>query len=207
MFAQWDFSTSFTPFEMACLVAGVDPIGQERSIVEQGPVYRRMESAFTQLHDAFECSPIYRGDNALQQTLAPEQSERARDALVTGGESWSGSDFEKAAYEMASHAFAQHQFRRSEISRWLSATGLHSSYKFDVKPSVQFEKPLAERERTSLLIIIGLLSGEAKIDLTKPAKAAGLIADMAIKAGVRIGETTIENHIKKVAEALGSREY
>ena len=71
-------------------------------------------------------------------------------------------------------------------------------------PSAE-EKPVGTKERNTLLAIIGVLCKEARIDHTKHSKAAGLIESTASKMGVSIAETTIENHLKNVADALRSR--
>lgn len=71
--------------------------------------------------------------------------------------------------------------------------------------SASTEKPLATRERNTLLTIIAALCKEAKIDYTKPAKAAGLIEDTAAKMGLSIGETTIEGHLKKITSTVATR--
>jgi hypothetical protein len=67
------------------------------------------------------------------------------------------------------------------------------------------EKPLVTTERNTLLTIIAVLCKEAKLDYSKAAKTAGLIQSMADRMSIRIGETTIENHLKKVPEALEAR--
>jgi hypothetical protein len=69
----------------------------------------------------------------------------------------------------------------------------------------QNEKPLSNRERDTLLTIIGVLCKEAKLDHTTPAKTAGLIYSTAKLMGVAIGDSTIESHLKKVSDALASR--
>jgi len=61
------------------------------------------------------------------------------------------------------------------------------------------------KERNTLLTIIAVLCNEAKFDYTKAAKTAGFISSTAAKMGVPIGETTIEGHLKKIPDALGSR--
>ena len=67
------------------------------------------------------------------------------------------------------------------------------------------EKPLSTNERNTLLVIIAALCREAKIDYTKPAKAAGMILHTADGMGLKIGETTIERHLKKIPDALETR--
>jgi hypothetical protein len=67
------------------------------------------------------------------------------------------------------------------------------------------EKPLKTSERKTLLAIIAALCKEAKIDYTKHAKSAGLIQSTAALMGISVGETTIENHLKKIPDALATR--
>ena len=67
------------------------------------------------------------------------------------------------------------------------------------------EKPLTNRERDTLLTIIAVLCKEGKLDYTKAAKTSGLIQSMAASMGVSIGDTTIENHLKRIPDALATR--
>lgn len=67
------------------------------------------------------------------------------------------------------------------------------------------EKPIETRERNTLLCIIAALCKEAGYDYNKAAKTASNIASTAAGMGLQIGETTIENHLKKITDALGSR--
>ena len=77
--------------------------------------------------------------------------------------------------------------------------------KLEGKTAAKEEKPLVTRERNTLLAIIAALCKEANLDHTRPAKTADLIADMAAKMGLSIGESTIEGHLKKIPDALASR--
>ena len=67
------------------------------------------------------------------------------------------------------------------------------------------EMPLSTKERNTLLAIITALCQEAKIDYTRPAKAAANIQHAADSMGISIGESTIESHLKKIPDALASR--
>lgn len=67
------------------------------------------------------------------------------------------------------------------------------------------EKPLTTKERNTLLTIIAVLCKEAKFDHKKASKTAGLIRGTANGMGLDIGETTIENHLKKIDDALEGR--
>jgi hypothetical protein len=65
------------------------------------------------------------------------------------------------------------------------------------------ERPLLSRERTTLLVIIAALAEMAKIDVTKPSKAAVNIENQTELLGARVAARTIENHLKCSREALG----
>ena len=97
----------------------------------------------------------------------------------------------------------------AEVSRD-AAFLLEEVARFEAKHSAQeqpvkTDKSLSTTERNTLLTIIALLCKEVKIDYSRPSKAAGLILHIADRMGVRISETVIENHLKKIPDALGSR--
>jgi hypothetical protein len=64
---------------------------------------------------------------------------------------------------------------------------------------------MGTKERTIMLTIISVLAKEAKIDLNKHNKAARTIVDIAEREGVRLAERTVEEHLKKVPDALERR--
>ena len=67
------------------------------------------------------------------------------------------------------------------------------------------EKPLSTKERGTLLTIIAALAREAKIDISKPSKAADLIADMTQRLGAPVAKRTIEEKLKLVDDAVERR--
>ena len=69
------------------------------------------------------------------------------------------------------------------------------------------EKPLRTRERNTLLALVGVLCKEAGIDWKKPAAAAAAIKLAAEQMEIRIGESTIEEHLKRVPSALEARSF
>ena len=71
--------------------------------------------------------------------------------------------------------------------------------------AVTADRPLNGRERDTLLTIVAALCKEAKIPYDKPAKAAGLIQGIAATMDISIGETTIENHLKRVPNAIAGK--
>ena len=67
------------------------------------------------------------------------------------------------------------------------------------------KKPLGNRERTTLLVIIAALVEIAKIDRRKPSKAASLVARQTELLGARVSERTILDHLNRVPDALERR--
>ena len=77
--------------------------------------------------------------------------------------------------------------------------------KLEEKTAAKQEKPLTTRERNTLLAIIAALCNEAKIDHTKPSKAADYIQSTADKMGLSTSKRGIEEHLKKIPDMLASR--
>lgn len=67
------------------------------------------------------------------------------------------------------------------------------------------DKPLGERERATLLIIVAALCKEANIDISKPAKAGQTIERAISQLGVAVAARTIADHINRIPEALDRR--
>lgn len=67
------------------------------------------------------------------------------------------------------------------------------------------DKPLSNRERDTLLTIIAVLCKEAGYDYNRHAKTAGNIHGTAAEMGISIGESTVESHLKRIPNALGTR--
>lgn len=70
------------------------------------------------------------------------------------------------------------------------------------------EKPLRTIERNTLLTIIAVLAKAAKVpldDYRKPGKAAGYIEGLTDEFGAHVSKRAIEDHLKKIPDALGTR--
>ena len=67
------------------------------------------------------------------------------------------------------------------------------------------DKPLRTTERNALLSIIAVLCDENGYDTTRAAKTAAIIKNRADLAGIALGETTVENHLKKIPDAVTRR--
>jgi hypothetical protein len=73
------------------------------------------------------------------------------------------------------------------------------------EPGQRGEKPIGQRERNTLLVIIAALAELAEIDLKKPSKAASAIEAQTALMGARVANRTIEEHLKRITEALEGR--
>ena len=67
------------------------------------------------------------------------------------------------------------------------------------------DKPLEEHERATLLIIIAALARAADIDISKPSKAGAIIDAQTVELGARVSARAIENHLKRIQDALERR--
>lgn len=67
------------------------------------------------------------------------------------------------------------------------------------------EKPLSTRERDTLLTIIAVLAREAKIKVDLPGKAAIFIEGLTDSMGTHVSKRAIEEHLKKIPDALATR--
>lgn len=99
---------------------------------------------------------------------------------------------------------SQEDRRESMLSEDAADVEDPSSSAVQVVPDAT-ERPLGTRERNILLCLLGALCKEAKIDYTKPAKAAGYVKNMVDRMGLSIGESTIEGHLKRISDALETR--
>ena len=65
--------------------------------------------------------------------------------------------------------------------------------------------PLDPRERVTLLVIVAALAKEAKINLDAPGKAAIFIESLTDSLGVHVSKRAIEEHLKRISDALETR--
>jgi len=67
------------------------------------------------------------------------------------------------------------------------------------------EKPLGTIERKTLLTIIAAIAKPAKINIEAPGKAAVYIEGLTDELGAHVAKRTIEEHLKKIPDALETR--
>lgn len=72
-------------------------------------------------------------------------------------------------------------------------------------PEPGIKRPVERRERTTLLVIIAALAKLANVDVAKASKAAASIESQTALMGARIAARTIENHLKRIPEALENK--
>jgi hypothetical protein len=73
------------------------------------------------------------------------------------------------------------------------------------QPDQKAEKPLEQRERDTLLVIVAALAELAEIDVKKPAAAGTTIESQTALLGAEVSSRTIQNHLKRIPEALERR--
>lgn len=103
----------------------------------------------------------------------------------------------------------------STFGAWLESIGYEAPTEFPWRhgkeepitenTSITGDAPLKERERTTLLTLIAALCDHARLDITKPSKAASVIEDLTSHIGARVAARTIEEHLKRIPAALQKR--
>jgi hypothetical protein len=84
----------------------------------------------------------------------------------------------------------------------VKTSALHDLEARQSEPDPKAERPLKQRERDTLLVIIAALAELPKIDVKKPSKAAGAIESETVRMGARVAARTIEDHLKRIPDAL-----
>lgn len=204
--SHWDLVDVFSLHEAACLASGFDPKLKEIT-PEQDAKAILLRQVMNAAHDSavrnadmyllsqfdedffFVEKPVERGD--LQSIELQKKFHiclRMKKRL---------GDFQPE----------RPTFSRETLDTWLKEKGYQSPYSFCKLPSQEHEKekPLTTKERTTLLTLVGLLAEEAKIDISKPSKAASTLVSLAETKGIQIAQRTIEEHLKKIPDALEKR--
>ena len=70
------------------------------------------------------------------------------------------------------------------------------------EPEPAMERPIGQRERDSLLVIIAALAKLAKINVAKPSAAATAIESEIRLMGTRLSSRAIEDHLRRIPDAL-----
>lgn len=121
------------------------------------------------------------------------------------------------AHEAAREGFLERARSKPEKENYYPAPGLPPDSVLVVRPANLFafvdqingaspdDKPTGERERATLLTIIAALAREAKIDISRPSKAGALIENLTQQLGARVSKRAIEEHLKRIRDALEKR--
>lgn len=73
------------------------------------------------------------------------------------------------------------------------------------EPDENPDSPLGTKERNTLLTLIGLIADLAKLDIAAPSKAASVLGSAADLRGVKLSPRSIEEHLKRVPNAMLSK--
>jgi hypothetical protein len=215
--SHWDFALDFNGFEASALILGLDPDDCGEGAERIKPVFQRVEHSYSSLRtwheiyitpsDAGKLGHQARPMDGLESVaMAEYQKTTIPDHIYVGGSSlflgWLLDTRDRSG-------FAKQRFSRVELSRWLNVVGFTSVYHFDDKnkrPSTpEAEKSLGTIERNTLLTIIAVLAKAAKLDVRLPGKAAQYIEGLSDEMGVHVSKRAIEDHLKKIPDALETR--
>lgn len=205
--SHWDLVGAFSLHEAACLASGFDP-----KLKEITPNQEAKASLLRQLMNSAH-------DSAIKHARWYLRSQFEEDAMFFEKPVESG-DLQSIELQRRLHTCLglktplgdyepeRPTFSRETLSAWLEEKGYQSPYSFIRRPregQSEEQKPLMAKERTSLLTVIALLAEEARIDISKPSKAAATILKLAETQGINIAQRTIEEHLKKIPDALEKR--
>jgi hypothetical protein len=226
-FSHWNMALDFSLFEVACLACGIEP--------NENVNDPRVKSIERLLNDAYlRCrttcwSILQQNDRDLLDGKEQTYPAYYADAFESWSElpsrdvRWSFAEALKDPEncELISMHEDRMRFGRDDLEVYFKdcdfepsvilydairrPTSQNSADASNSREGKSIEYPLATRERNTLLTMIAILCKESKMDYTKPAKTAALMKDMAARMGLEIGETTIEQHLKKIPDAIGSR--
>ena len=68
--------------------------------------------------------------------------------------------------------------------------------------SASLDKPLGQRERTTLLTIIAALAKEADVDVSKPVKSGHIISALAAAMSLEVAPNTVAGHMRTLRKSL-----
>ena len=71
-----------------------------------------------------------------------------------------------------------------------------------VPTSDPLDKPLGQRERTTLLTIIAALAKEANVDVSQPVKSGQIISDLIAAIGYEVAPNTVAGHLRTLHKTL-----
>ena len=101
-------------------------------------------------------------------------------------------DLRLSSHKGASLLFAGRRLRSS-------FGNMHPSQR---RPADPLDKPLGQRERTTLLTIIAALAKEAKVDVSKPVKSGQIISALIAAIGYEVAPNTVAGHLRTLRKTL-----
>lgn len=199
---DWLILDSWSVDEAILLLLGIQPLDHESLEARRSRVTEPIRNSDILLHRTVWGLPLWRDyseyipdwKDRIKTTASRLQAQRRRLQKI-----WSSGNHP----ERPSPAYVIEWAQKKGIPvPWLEAAADIGVVDRGVAVA---RSPMGERERTTLLILIGALAQEAKIDLAMPSKAAGQIELITEKLGARVAKRTIEEHLKRVRSALEKR--
>ena len=176
----------------------------------EGAFVMRGEDEMCQLQESFDRNDYQRGSSAqlesLQQLIAASEVEPGEAKRLL------------EEHKIDREKFLARRKSRPKSDGYYPAGGLPDDSTLVVRtanlmsfmqmisaPADVTQKPMGERERTTLLTIIAALAKEIGIDISKPSKAGGLIGNLTEQLGAPVSPRTIEDHLKRIPDSLEKR--
>lgn len=204
----WDLANDFSGKEAAALIVGEKPpsvSGNWQPVIDR--MIRSYQSAVNWHIGAVVCDPEHCETRPAEMLESIEMRWRENPDDIE--ESRVPHVFHSWLADSTRSGFDLQRFKRDEITQWLEAIGHKSVYQFQVKgpgrDAAGSEKVLGTRERDTLLTIIAALAKQAKIDVNAPGKAALTIEGWTTEIEAHVSKRAIEEHLKKIPDALATR--
>jgi hypothetical protein len=124
---RWDFQKTFSAYEIACLIQGIDPLTDSTRLDEDDPVLKRIRAAYHHSLFLLTGMPSENLKRELLEGLCHALLYKKRDHLLSGGE------IPDDDVELDGHPRNQLpavRFERQEVARWLKQLKLDSVYDF-----------------------------------------------------------------------------
>lgn len=124
---RWDFQKTFSAYEIACLIQGIDPLTDSTRLDEDDPVLKRIGAAYHLSLFLLTGMPSENLKRELLEGLCHALLYKKRDHLLRGGEI-PDDDVELDGHPR--NQLSAVRFERQEVARWLKQLDFDSVYDF-----------------------------------------------------------------------------
>ncbi len=159
--SHWDFADAFSAIETAALIIGSDPsleiLGEKVTYPKSTPILKKLSESYhaawgywhTRSDGCFELNDsVSLPDEAIQSAEMIEFQGRIHGKEITQNMAqYIGSFIGNGSSQNGEYsAFHLQRFPRTEVIRWLTATGMKSVYQFDLRQHLAESPTIAQTD-------------------------------------------------------------